>query len=337
MTRVQTKQDIGSLIANEPIKWLAISASYILQDDCRLDASAYSIEKFDALQKINSCKQIKSNLGSLCGTIWHPVQNQARSNFKRIYTHRDHGDPYVGSREMFFFPLRPEKFLSRAFPKLQELRVPEGWLLLSRSGTVGNILYCSKKLARYLITDHAIRIEPARIPAGYLYAFLACRYGQPLLINSTYGSTVSELEPKHIAALPVPIASNEIQQKIHNLIIEAYRLRDHANDLLDQADRMLHEALGLDPFDEKDVEYLGAKGDPKAFTITAVELGGRFDASNHVPIARSVLHKLEKCRIPLSRLGNSCVSIFIPARFKRNYVEVNQGCDLSDSFADCSD
>jgi type I restriction enzyme S subunit len=303
-------------------------ASYILQDDCRLDASAYSIEKFDALQKINSCKQIKSNLGSLCGTIWHPVQNQARSNFKRIYTHRDHGDPYVGSREMFFFPLRPEKFLSRAFPKLQELRVPEGWLLLSRSGTVGNILYCSKKLARCLITDHAIRIEPARIPAGYLYAFLACRYGQPLLLNSTYGSTVSELEPKHIAALPVPIASNEIQQKIHKLIIEAYRLRDHANDLLDQADRTLHEALGLDPFDEKDVEYLGTKGDPKAFTITAAELGGRFDSVHHVPLARSAVHKLGKGRYSLIDFGRFAGGIYLAPRFARVYVSCRHGTPL---------
>lgn len=328
MTHAQTKQDIGSLIVSGSIKWLAISASYIFQDDCRLDASAYSIEKFDALQKIESCKLIKSNLGSLCGTIWHPVQKQARSNFKRIYTHCDHGDPYVGSREMFFFPLRPEKFLSRAFPKLQELRVPEGWLLLSRSGTVGNVLYCSEKLAKCLVTDHAIRIEPTRIPSGYLYAFLASRFGQPLLLNSTYGSTVSELEPKHVSALPVPIASVEVQQKIHNLIIEAYRLRDHANDLLDEADKTLHEALGLDPFDEKDVEYLGEKGNPKAFTINAAELGGRFDSAHHIPLARSAVRKLEKGCYPLISIGRFSGEIYLAPRFARVYVLRDYGTPL---------
>lgn len=307
------------------VKCHGVPASFLLREDSRLDAGAYSVAKVEALTAIEQCRLIKTPFGKLCGTIWHPVQNQARSNFKRVYTKKAHGDPYVGSREMFFFPLRPEKFLSRAFPKLQELRVPEGWLLLSRSGTVGNALYCSKKLAQCLITDHAIRIQPLSAPAGYLYAFLACKYGKPLISSATYGAIVSELEPKHLSVLPVPMADPAIQQSIHDRIIRAYELRDTANDLLESAEDKLHGALRLAPFSDEDVEYIGDKERAKAFTIPMDELGERFDAAHHVPFARSALHKLQKCAVPLQTLKESGVSVFIPGRFKRNYVETNSG------------
>src|ERR1022692_2903624 len=41
--------------------------------------------------------------------------------FKRIYTDKRHGVPFVSSRDMFFLPLRPERFLSRRMLKLEDL------------------------------------------------------------------------------------------------------------------------------------------------------------------------------------------------------------------------
>src|ERR1035438_4442741 len=106
--------------------------------------------------------------------------------FKRIYTDKRHGVPFVSSRDMFFLPLRPERFLSRRMLKLGDLMVPDGWLLLSRSGTAGNVPYVNRHLAECAISDHAIRIEPASrlLPR----ASTALRW---------------KLEPKHIASIPV--------------------------------------------------------------------------------------------------------------------------------------
>lgn len=299
----------------------SVVSDLVYAADSRLDASYYAEAASQALSAILATRAIRTELGKLCGTIWHPVQNQARSNFKRIYVEPEHGVPYVGSREMFFFPLRPEKFLSKRIPKLNDLMVPSGWLLVSRSGTIGNVLYVYDRLSRCAITDHAIRVEPTKVRAGYLYAFLASKFGQPLISQNAYGSTVDELEPKHLASIPVPLFGDEEQRTIHEAIIRAYELRDHANQLLDEAEDNLYSILGLKPFTEADVEYLGNPKEVKAFEIRSEELGDRFDATSHVPTVRSVINKLQKGRHKLVSLRQLCSRIFIPARFKRAYVE----------------
>lgn len=148
------------------VRHFSIGSKWLYEGDLRLDAAAYSEGAIRALDEIKACSYPTETLGKLCGTIWHPVQNQARSNFKRIYTKPEHGVPFVSSRNMFFLPLRPEKFLSRRMQKLNDLIIPKGWIIVSRSGTVGNALFINKTLAKCAITDHTIHIEPKRIPSG---------------------------------------------------------------------------------------------------------------------------------------------------------------------------
>lgn len=303
----------------------SVVSDLVYATDSRLDATNYARTASQALSSILAAKAIRTKLGKLCGTIWHPVQNQARSNFKRIYVEPEYGVPYVGSREMFFFPLRPEKFLSKRIPKLNDLMVPKGWLLVSRSGTVGNVLYVYDRLSRCAITDHAIRIEPTRVPTGYLYAFLASTFGQPLISQSTYGSTVDELEPKHLASIPVPLFNDEEQRAVDEAIIRAYELRDHANQLLDDAEAKLYSILGIQPFTEADVEYLGNPKEVRSFQIEFDELGDRFDATTHIPLVRSVIRKLGQSQAPSSCLGSLCDSIYHAPRFARVYVDQSFG------------
>lgn len=313
------------------VRRFVLSSQWLYDDpDSRLDATAYAEEAIRILAELNSTSLPKESVGALCGTIWHPVQNQARSNFKRIYTDATHGVPFVSSRSMFALPLRPKRFLSRLMPKLPDLMVPKGWLLLSRSGTVGNPLLVNRSLARCAISDHAIRIEPKGIEAGYLYAFFASRYGQTLIEKGTYGSTVDELEPKHIADIPVPLLSDEQRSRINALVIAAYELRDEANDLFAMAETQLHDLLGVATFSDEDVEYFGAKDKPRAFLIASSEIGTRFDATNHVPVARSAVHKLERGRYELQSLGNLVGkdNIDVPPRFVRIYVRQEHGIPL---------
>lgn len=309
-------------------KFFTCDSKFIYAGDSRLDATAYSAEAWRSIQYIEAAPGFHSPLGELCGTIWHPVQNQARSNFKRIYVEKQHGVPYVGSREMFFLPLRPDKFLSKKIPKLSDLMVPEGWLLISRSGTVGNALYVYKRLSKCAITDHAIRIEPTKVQSGFLYAFLASRFGQPLITQGKYGSTVDELEPKHVASIPVPLFDESKREEIHSKIIEAYSLRDRANDLLDRAEMELHEVMGVDPFDESDIEYFGDPLELKAFEISSNELGDRFDATCHMPIVRSAVDKLGTGKHKLVPLSDRVQGIYLAPRFARVYVDSEHGTPL---------
>jgi type I restriction enzyme S subunit len=319
--------DLSSPITTElpDVRHFSIGSRWLNKEDNRLDATSYTKGAFLALDAIEACKAPKTTLGELCGTIWHPVQNQARTNFKRIYTGRDHGVPFVSSREMFFLPLRPDRFLSKKMPKLSDLMVPQGWLLLSRSGTVGNVLYVNAQLAACAISDHAIRIQPLKVEPGYLYAFLASSYGQVIVAKGIYGGTVDEIEPKHLATIPVPMPSEGVRKSIHTKVAKAYELRDEANTLFDQAEDRLHDILGVSPFSEKDIEYLGSAEDPRAFSVAIREVTARLDATSYVPIVRSALHKLKRGRCPLVRLGDTDTTVTRPPRFKRVYVRRGWG------------
>jgi type I restriction enzyme S subunit len=98
---------------------------------------------------------------------------------------------------------------------------------------------------------------------------------------------------------------------------EATELRDRANDLLDEADRLLHERLHLPPL--KDVSNKG----PLAGRVKASDLHGRFDASYHNPRVPKVMRKLKASGVPISTLGDLevCKEVRAVTKFrKRVYV-----------------
>src|SRR4051794_628401 len=97
----------------DSIATVSLSSDRLYERDSRLDASSYANSVFEALDALESAPYPKKMLGTLCGTIWHPVQTQARTNFKRVYTLPQFGVPFVSSRNMFDLPLRPTRFLSR--------------------------------------------------------------------------------------------------------------------------------------------------------------------------------------------------------------------------------
>src|SRR5687768_9801520 len=77
-------------------------------DDVRLDAGRFEENGFLVEEALKASDLNVVRLAKLCGTMWHPVQNQARSNFKRIYTRPEHGTPFLSSRSMFSLPIKTE-------------------------------------------------------------------------------------------------------------------------------------------------------------------------------------------------------------------------------------
>ncbi|MCI2432103.1 restriction endonuclease subunit S [Candidatus Acetothermia bacterium] len=108
-------------------------------------------------------------------------------------------------------------------------------------------------------------------------------------------------------------------------------------ELLDEANELLHAQLGLPRFDESLVPYLPAPTTlrlpshrpeiphPKAFSIQASELADRFDASFHVPIARTAIKLLREGKYEPTRLEKIAADIVVAPRFKRIYVSKEYG------------
>ena len=263
-----------------------------------LDARYYNNTAVKARVLLEEGEFDKATLGFLVNSITYPTR------FKRIYTRsKEYGVPFLQASMLLHFRPSSQAYLLKRQVELKECIVPEHWLLITRSGSVGRCVIVGKHLARFAITDDVIRVEPGDVPIGYLYAFFMSWSGQALLTKNQYGAVIKHLEPHQISGIPIPLLPDVEVNKISDGILRAYALREEANELLDDATNVFYKNLGIPVFDESLVEYLPppeSHNDTKstaltlrAFKIQSAALNDRFDASYHIPLAKSALHVMK--------------------------------------------
>jgi len=256
LTREERRKKFAELGWWVSIPLTVVPAHWLYEGEQRLDAGYYAQEAATALRIVKDSGLGIEELGKIADTDYP-------GRFKRVYAHSERdGVPFLTASEMLQFRPTSEKYLANSSGSVDICRVQPGLVLITRSGTVGRCVIVGKRLASFAITDDAIRVQANSVPAGYLYAYLSSWIGQALMTKDQYGSAIKHLEPHHLAGIPVPLLPEDEQQAIHKEITRAYSLRDEANDLLDEADEMLHGELGLPRFDESLVPYLPAPPQP---------------------------------------------------------------------------
>ncbi|MCR5097334.1 MAG: N-6 DNA methylase [Lachnospiraceae bacterium] len=87
------------------------------------------------------------------------------------------------------------------------LRVEEGDILITRSGTIGKVTYATKDMAKkYLVSDDLVRIRVKdKTLREYLLAYFASETALSLMLLDEYGSVQQHLQPRHIQEMLVPI------------------------------------------------------------------------------------------------------------------------------------
>ena len=299
------------------LDFLRIGSVYLREGEKRLDSSYYTL-----------AVRARWELGR---TRWplRPLSEVAQifypGRFKRPYAPKGKGVPFVGSREMFFWPLQPRDSLYGTLDDWRDLMVERGWVLVSRSGTVGQVLLVSRDFANTAVTEDAIRLEGQK--GGYLYAFLRSRYGRDLLQGVQFGAVIKHLEPDQIGSFPVPFLPEIVQERIHANMLHALSLLERGSRLLKKAERLLYELLGLPDPGTLTPHYLpNVSGTTvPTFAVRRSELDGRLDGSYHLPEVESLLRALKSGSYPLARLEDLTAYIHIPPRFKRHYVGPDKG------------
>ncbi len=313
-------------ISEVPVKWCSVSLSEMVERGKRLEASVFDVESKHAWELINSnvfgCVQLYSENG-LIEKAFYP------GRFKRIYCEKGNGYAfYLPSQMMDIYP-KADKYIS-ALTKcdIEELKLKEKTLLLTRSGTIGNISLVSKTLNNTVYSDDVIRINFKNdYDLGYVYTFLKSKIGSQILKTNGYGSVITHLEPEHLAEIPVPNAPCEIRTKIHKLIMKSYELRDESNALIDEATQLLIDELHLPAIEDFDVDLYKKDASVDTFSVKLSEMNGRVDASYHVPIVDSIVEHLKKYAAEVTAIGDERISsdVVLPGRFKRVYVEEGYG------------
>lgn len=87
------------------------------------------------------------------------------------------------------------------------LKVEEGDIMITRSGTIGKMTYATKDMAQnYLVSDDLVRIrvQDDNLRA-YLVAYFASKTALSLMLLDEYGSVQQHLQPRHIQEMIVPV------------------------------------------------------------------------------------------------------------------------------------
>ena len=307
-----------------PLKWCSVSLSDVIFRGKRLEASVFDVEAIQALALINNGKYKTVPLYGDQGIV-----NKAHygNRLKRNYVTPEHENSigFIGSSEMLDIYPRPVKFMVDG-EKVHDLHVKEGTVLLSRSGTIGNVTFVNKTLSKFLVSEHAIRLE-CTDNSGYVYTFLKTKIGKKLVCSNIYGAVIQQIEPAHLTMVPVPDAPKEIKERIHNLIVESFKLRDESNELIDQATALLIDELKLPPISEFKQNNIKNSANVNAFSVKLSNLAGRVDASYHLPIVDKIVEHLKKYAKEVTTIGDERISkqIILAGVFKRTYVEEEYG------------
>lgn len=295
----------------------SVRLAEVLNAGLRLEASTFNIE---ARKIVEELKASGLPLTALFGDSGLCQRAHNAFRFKRIWVDKNHGFPFLSSSDIISMRPRPKGYLSNKLtPRKSELIVSSWDVLISRSGTVGNIGLATARLADQAVSEDVIRLS-ANSPedAGFIVAFLRGRFGRLQFNLTAYGSVVRHIEPEHLTHVLIPALPPIRRAEIGRKIIQAYEWRDEANALLDEADTLIHKRLDLPKLPSLAAE------DPAVREIRASTLDGRFEASFHGPRVAEAESRLAASGLELKRLGDSDVSAEIRAvtKFrKRVYVE----------------
>lgn len=152
-------------------------------------------------------------LGELSERIFRP------GIFKRHYVNE--GVDFLGGSDITSAIPASEKKLARAKTgNYDQLELKEDWILVTCGGTIGTTVLVNEHLSQKLASQHILRVVPKDIPTGYLFAFMNSEIGLKLIQSFMYGSVIQQIEPHHLALLPIPILSDQIMTDTHNDVMK---------------------------------------------------------------------------------------------------------------------
>lgn len=215
----------------------------------RLDASYHLPLAHLAVKKINETE---------CGTakrleeVAYPFLPH---RFKRPYVKSSSDGVHLlqGSHIALIKPLGI-KYIWNKMKNLQSYIVKRNWLLVTCSGTIGKLSMVREQWNGWAATNHLLRIVPNEtkkppennIHPGYLNVFLLSVYGQVQFQSRIYGGVVDEIGEAGELVNDIFILKpkdKRIENKIGDIVFQAYDKRDKANQLEKDAINILESKI----------------------------------------------------------------------------------------------
>lgn len=276
-----------------------VRASWLADQGSRLDPGPYISDTYAARMTLNRVPRTDL-LEDVTSRIFRPGIS------RRSYTHdKNNSVPFLGSADILEADLSFLPLITRSsFDKIPDIRLDDKWILVTRSGmNAGRVTYSRPEMQGSACSEHVLRIIPGEsIRWGYLYTFLASRYGTAMIKGGIYGSSIKHIEPPHLMDIPVPRLGNEIEGKIDALINEAMQLRSQFQSGVVAATRDLFKSVGL--ADLLDYNWHAEPADT-GFEVRGLTQNS-LRALNYSPRAQRLMDRIRS--VPHRTLGDICLN-----------------------------
>lgn len=179
----------------------------------RLDPPALMNESVITFEKIKNCCV---KLGECKVKTWYPGM------FKRCYV--ADGLPYMQGSSVFESnPFRHCDHLSASrTPKLDELWLTDGLILIACAGTCGQVKLITKEYEdkRAIGSPDIIRLQSSDslFTQEYLFVYLQLPIVQDYMQSFKYGSVIERFDALRVESIPVVKPTKELSEKITSLI-----------------------------------------------------------------------------------------------------------------------
>ena len=276
--------------------------------DRRLDAEVYLSDGFTVRRAIRCSGLAISTLGKIA-RIWQP------SRLKGIRVEPAHGAPFLAATQVFDIWPTPRKWLAPSkTPAISDRYVLPGWILVTCSGTVGNVIISYSAHTDSVISHDLLRVQIENDPSlrSYVYTFLRTRFGRTMMQGTHYGNVIKHLEVSHLQQIPVPVV-DRLRNEMHQRISGLFAARDQAYRLDMTARRRFEDAMSDQPDAPQEEGYA-------VYASRLFSGRRRLEAFAHSPNAQLVARTYERNAESIARLGQ-IARAFVPARFKRIYGE----------------
>ena len=252
---------------------------------------------------------------------WVPLEETARASqpprLRGIQVSPNFGTPYLAASQVFDRPPIPRKWLSlEQTEHAQQLFVPHGTILVTRSGTVGRTTLARKCLEGILISDDLLRVKPKDDSHwGWLYAYLRAPSVIAMMQANQYGHVVKHLEVGHLHGLPVIQIDASAQSIFTKKVQRIAENRNRAEDLMAEAHALLTSDFRLLQTEARDSTHTVAR-------IADVWSGRRrLEGSFYAARVRALLKRLSRHADRVDRLGDIATRTWWMTRFRRTFGE----------------
>jgi hypothetical protein len=115
-----------------------------------------------------------------------------------------------------------------------------------RYGLITTPLMVTQYLEEVAVTSDVIRVNhPDIIENGYICALFGSGFGRRLALRYSYGTSIPRLDVPEFSKVRIPWPAFDLRRSIGKMVVDAYRKYEQANDLEDQVQAILSQALGF--------------------------------------------------------------------------------------------